>query len=217
MARIRTIKPEFWQDEDIASLPDKTQLLALGLLNHADDEGYFKAHEALIRAAVFPFSEDSLNIHGMLTELSNIGYLALFEGSDGKKYGLISNFSKHQKINRPSASKIKDLCTFTEDSVNPHGVLTAGKEQGTGNRERNKPPDKSDGYVFDGDTIRLTKPDYEKLSGQYPNLDIDDQLRQLDLELRGKKNWFVEMNSKLNYRNKTPAHHKRTAGEVSYL
>ena len=38
MARIRTIKPEFWRDEDLSGLPAETALLAIGLLNHADDE-----------------------------------------------------------------------------------------------------------------------------------------------------------------------------------
>lgn len=132
MARIRTIKPEFWTDEDLAEVSEPSLLLAIGLLNHADDEGYFRANPALVKAAIFPIREPSLSIHGMLTELSNAGYLRLFEGSDGKKYGLILNFTKHQKINRPSASKIKMLDIFTEDSVNTHGGLTPGKEQGTG-------------------------------------------------------------------------------------
>lgn len=132
MARIRTIKPEFWQDEDLAELDSDTRLLAIGLLNHADDEGYFKAHQALIRATVFPFSESSVNIHGMLKRLENIQYLTLFEGSDGKQYGVIRNFKKHQKVNRPSPSKIKGFHVITENSVNDHEQLSAGKEQGTG-------------------------------------------------------------------------------------
>jgi len=143
MARIRTIKPEFWQDEDLAFLNAETRLLAIGLLNHADDEGYFKAHKLLVRAAVFPFSEPSLNIQGMLTELSDIGYIELFEGTDGKPYGFVPNFLKHQKVNRATASKIKGLRPFTEDSVSTHGALTEdslpegkgreqGKEQGSG-------------------------------------------------------------------------------------
>lgn len=134
MARIRTVKPEFWQDEDLAALDPFTQLMAIGLLNHADDHGYFKAHKALVRAAIFPFSEASLNIHGMLTELSNIAYISLFEGSDGKPYGYINGFSKHQKVNRPTPSKIEPLRQFTESSVSPHGALTGG----TGNREQGK-------------------------------------------------------------------------------
>lgn len=134
MARIRTVKPEFWQDEELAALHPSTQLLAIGLLNHADDYGYFKAHQALVKAAVFPFNEGSLNIHGMLTELSNIAYIELFEGTDGKPYGIICGFSKHQKVNRRSPSKIEPLRQFTESSVSTHGALTGG----TGNREQGK-------------------------------------------------------------------------------
>ena len=126
MARIRTIKPEFWQDEDLALLDAEVRLLAIGLLNHADDEGYFKAHPALVKAVVFPFTEDSLNIHGMLKQLEKVGYLRLFEGSDGKKYGAGNGFVKHQNVNRPGASKIKEFEPITEHSVNDHGGLTGG-------------------------------------------------------------------------------------------
>lgn len=139
MARIRTIKPEFWQDEDLAEVSEPTLILAAGLLNHSDDEGYFRAHPGLIKAAVFPLREPSMNIHGMLTELSNVGYIRLFEGADGKQYGQIINFTKHQRINRPSESKIRELEKFTEHSVKHHGGLTPGKEQGTGKGSTSDP------------------------------------------------------------------------------
>lgn len=135
MARIRTIKPEFWKDEELSELPEITHLFAAALLNYADDEGYFNANPALIKAELFPLREPSRDIHGMLSELSDIGYLRLFRGAKNKVYGLVVNFAKHQKVNRPSPSKIKALIDFTDDSVIIHGSLTAGKEQGTGNRE----------------------------------------------------------------------------------
>lgn len=138
MARIRTIKPEFWLDEDLAEVSAEAVLLAIGLLNQADDEGYFKANPKLIQAAIFPLRELSQNIHGILNELSNIGYITLKTGSDGKEYGLVTNFSKHQKINRPSASKIKALMEFSEDSVSPHP--RKGKEQGKEQGERRISP-----------------------------------------------------------------------------
>jgi len=134
--RIRTVKPELWQDEDLAEVSEPTLILAIGLLNHADDEGYFRANPALIKAAIFPLREPSVSIHGMLTELSNIDYVRLFEGANGKQYGQICGFMRHQKINRPSPSKIKPLDDGTELSVNDHGELTHGREQGTGNREQ---------------------------------------------------------------------------------
>lgn len=132
MARIRTIKPEFWTDEDLAEISEPALLLAIGLLNHADDEGYFRANPALVKAAVFPIREPSVNVHGMFTELSNIGYISLFEGSDGKKYGLINGFTRHQRVSHPYESKIKNLA----HSRNVHGTFTEcsglNREQGTG-------------------------------------------------------------------------------------
>lgn len=57
--RIRTLKPEFWAHETLSRLPHFTRLMAIGLLNLADDEGYFYANPILIRAALFPFVDDS--------------------------------------------------------------------------------------------------------------------------------------------------------------
>lgn len=138
MARIRTIKPEFWKDEELSALPEITHMFAAALLNYADDEGYFNANPALIKAELFPLREPSRNIHGMLSELSNIGYIKLYAGPKGKTFGHVVNFEVHQKVNRPSASKIKGLIDFTESSLNPHEHLTAGKEQGTGKGREGK-------------------------------------------------------------------------------
>lgn len=141
--RIRTIKPEFWNNENLSACSMEAHFIAAALLNYADDEGYFNANPKLIKAAIFALREDSLNIHGVLTELSNIGYLQLYENPDGRIYGYINKFSEHQKINRPSSSKIKGLIDdsmiihggFTEYSVRPH---CRNREQGTGNREKKK-------------------------------------------------------------------------------
>ncbi len=116
-------------------------MLAAALLNHADDEGYFKANPKLVQAACCPLREDSVSPHGGLIQLEEIGFVTLHQGSDGKSYGHIVKFTKHQKINRPTPSKIKDLITLTEDSLNTHGGLTEGSppEQGTGNREQGVP------------------------------------------------------------------------------
>jgi hypothetical protein len=140
MARIRTIKEDFFQNEKMASCSAHAQLLAIGLLPQCDDEGYFEAHPKLIKARVFPFSDDSVNIHGLLTELSNIDYLQLIECS-GRTYGIIPGFLRHQKVNRPTPSKIKEVIIsqgkLNEDSVSNHGGLTLGKE-GKGKEEEGK-------------------------------------------------------------------------------
>lgn len=203
MPRIRTIKPEFWRNKSLAALPPFTRLVAIALLNMADDEGYFEADVALIRGDVFPFEEDCVSIHGALSELSRIGYVELRESSNKGQVGLILAFQKHQVINRPTPSKIRDF--FEEspvksnekrDSLNTHGVLTEGslleREQGigTGNREQgdsleplqaSKPYDPT--IVFDlvgknGGAWTPPKRLVEDFQRYYPNLDVGSQLRK---------------------------------------
>ncbi|CFQ87830.1 MULTISPECIES: DnaT-like ssDNA-binding domain-containing protein [Yersinia] len=132
MARIRTIKPEFWTDEDMAEVSEAACLLAIGLLNYADDEGYFNANPKLIKAAVFPIREPSRSIPVMLQELSKQGYLTLFSTSDSRHFGVISNFAKHQVVNKPRASKIKVLNLLPYDYGNDTGELPLGMDQGSG-------------------------------------------------------------------------------------
>jgi DNA replication protein DnaT len=96
--RIRTIKPEFTQDEELSSLPAECHLLASGLLCYADDDGYFNANPGLVKAAVFPVRETSMTIPDMLQELSRIEYAQFGTAPDGKRYGLVRNFTKHQVI-----------------------------------------------------------------------------------------------------------------------
>lgn len=129
MARIRTIKPEFWRDEALASVSPEACLLGLGLLNHCDDEGYFNANPKLVESDIFPLRELKSKTTVLLQELCKIGYLVVFQGSDGKTYGCIKNFHKHQVINKKTSSKIKHLCELPHDYGSDAVVLPMGKER----------------------------------------------------------------------------------------
>lgn len=146
MGRIRTIKPEFWLNEDLAKLPPDSRLFAIAILNYADDEGYFNANLALIRGELFPFDDDSTTIRRSIDDLSSIDYLRIRTAADGRSYGFVVNFLKHQKIDRPKPSKIKskyreisvidDASTIDRRLIDDASLLEGkGKEQGTGNRE----------------------------------------------------------------------------------
>jgi hypothetical protein len=143
MARIRTIKPEFWQNEDLASVSEHARLLAIALLNHADDKGCFLANPALVRAACFPFVEDSKNVLRSLQELSNIGYIEIRE-CQGKAIGMVVKFLDHQRIDKPQKSKLYEifeanygqicnsknvLGTFQESSKNIPRLERKGREE----------------------------------------------------------------------------------------
>ena len=121
--RIRTVKPTFWTNEKMSVLPDFTRLVALALLNYADDSGYFWANPKMIRGALFPFEEDSKRILGTLAQLSDEGYLRLGKTADGRDVGHIISFRKHQRIDKPTDSEIEQLASFEEASKNTQRVL----------------------------------------------------------------------------------------------
>lgn len=128
MARIRTIKPEFWRDESLALVSSEACLLAIGLLNHCDDEGYFNANPKLVESDIFPLRELIKKTTVLLQELCSIGYIEVFQGDDGKTYAHIKNFEKHQVINKKTPSKIKHLCNLQHNYHTTTEPLPTGKE-----------------------------------------------------------------------------------------
>jgi hypothetical protein len=133
--RIRTIKPEFWQHPVMSRLPYDTRILALGLLNLADDEGYFSADTDYIRGAVL-FREDSSNVRRMLDELSRSGWITLC-GTLERPIGRVVHFRKHQRVDRPQPSRLKQYA-LDESSTNDRRPLDDQSTQEQG-KESNTP------------------------------------------------------------------------------
>jgi hypothetical protein len=129
--RIRTVKPEFWVHPVMSRLAYDTRILALGLLNLADDEGYFDADPDYIRGAVL-FREDSSNVRRMLDELSRSEWIDLC-GSPDRPIGRVTNFRKHQRVDRPQPSRLKQYA-LVESSTNDRRALDdqSTQDQGTG-------------------------------------------------------------------------------------
>lgn len=153
MARIRTIKPEFWLNEDMATVSSDAALLAIGLLNYADDEGYFNANPMLIKAAIFPIRQTKDIAKILLPELIKIGYVVTFTDSYGRIYGEVTNFSSHQVINKPTKSKISCLELLQYDYCSgvvglPTGMERKGKE-GNGKDARVSLEDLSVDHIAD--------------------------------------------------------------------
>jgi hypothetical protein len=121
--RIRTVKPVFWANEKMSAMPDFTRLLALALLNYADDYGFFWANPLMIRGALFPFEEDSKKIRGSLPQLVAIGYIRIGKTPDGREAGEIINFLKHQRVDKPQDSEIQPLVSFEDHSPNIPGLF----------------------------------------------------------------------------------------------
>jgi hypothetical protein len=139
MARIRTVKPEFWKHPVMARLGDFVQLLALATISCADDEGYFRADHSIIRGEAFPFRENSGEIRDGLCKLSEVGWIELSQHPEQGLMARIVNWEKHQVISHPSKSKLKVYFTSRESPEGSDKPPEAFRpEQGAGSREKNK-------------------------------------------------------------------------------
>jgi len=115
MARIRTIKPEFWSSERLGAKlagPDGRQarLLFIALWNHAEDRtGVLRGNPAFLRGAVFPYDDDvtAADVERWLSLLEAGGFIVRYE-RDGRRYVWVRGFVEHQRIDRPSASTLPE-------------------------------------------------------------------------------------------------------------
>lgn len=122
MARIRTIKPDFFQSEDVAELGYRARLTWIGLWTHVDDEGRCKDSARLIKGQLWPLEDDvtAADVESDLKELEGNGQIIRYE-VDGDKFIQIRKWLKHQRISRPTPSRLPTPHgTLTEDSVSPH-------------------------------------------------------------------------------------------------
>jgi uncharacterized phage protein (TIGR02220 family) len=124
MARIRTIKPDFWTDEQLTECSMSARLLFIGMWNFADDNGNLNRSPKKIKMQVFP--ADLVDCEPLIQEL--IAHGRIIEYSVNEELFLhIKGFKKHQVINRPSASSIPEP-DFNEDSrKTPRGKGREGK------------------------------------------------------------------------------------------
>jgi hypothetical protein len=99
MARIRTIKPEFWCDEKLSPLSAIDRLTFLGLISMADDYGRVHDNVKIIDAFIFPNTDES--VRESLANLSRIIRIKRGKSSQGMPIIEIVNWDKHQKVDKP--------------------------------------------------------------------------------------------------------------------
>ena len=114
---------------------DATKLLAIGLLNLADDDGYFYADPKAVRNSIRQNDDDSRIATVSLRDLSEIGYISIRNHATHGPIGKIESFAAHQVINKPKPSKIKALYEYGIDTVLiPYEERLEGKGR-EGNKE----------------------------------------------------------------------------------
>jgi hypothetical protein len=99
MARIRTIKPEFWTDDAITECSTSARLLFIGMWNFSDDNGNIDRSAKQLKMKIFP--ADNIDAEPLLQELLAQNLVIEYQ-ANGCLFLHIRGFAKHQKVDKPS-------------------------------------------------------------------------------------------------------------------
>jgi len=209
MARIRTIKPQFFDDEKLSTITLHARYMYIGLWGQSDDYGVVKGNTRWLKTKIFPydpFSEDE--VAEWLGQLQALDLIRPFERNHEKFY-YMKNLLKHQVINRISEARNPEPPPeIIEDSLSAHRVLTddsvrekekekkkeeeeykekegdcKGKHKTTSSKPFNKGKSQKNHSITiplsDGTFFHVPKDFITKLQQKYPNRDIESELNQL--------------------------------------
>jgi len=139
MARIRTLKPDFWAHHKVAKLSRDARLLFVGLLSEADDEGRLVRSPKRLAGFLYPHDDgvEAPEVDGWLWELERCRLVQSYE-VEGVWFIHVPGFTKHQRVSHPSDSRLPPpppMESLPKDSGAVRETFVPEREQGTGNRE----------------------------------------------------------------------------------
>lgn len=101
MARIRSIKPEFWTSEQVVECSTTARLLFIGMWNFCDDQGVHPASLKTLKMEIFPGDDIATSdLDGFVRQLIKVGLLSQFR-AQGRDYWAVTGWH-HQKIEKPN-------------------------------------------------------------------------------------------------------------------
>jgi hypothetical protein len=191
MARIRTIKPEFFTSEDIVALSPFARLLYIALWCEADREGRMQWKPKTFKMRYLP--ADSVDVDELCAEIVRAGLVKLY--GDGLAY--IPKFSTHQHVNpreaastlpEPDASVTRGRRVGTREStVSDAQVGKEGKGRERKGKEGDNDASESDASnppvvlipLVDGSEHGVTPQEAQEWADAYPAVDVMQELREM--------------------------------------
>jgi hypothetical protein len=186
MARIRTIKPEFPQSESMGSVSREARLCFILLWTLADDVGRLRGNSRMLASLLYPYDADAGRlIDKWLTDLAGNGCITRYE-ADGNSYIQIKAWLDHQKIDKPSASRlpcppVEDSRTFAnvrDDSAAEGKGRDQGRDQGEDGDEPSPPPVISL-PLNDGTEYAVTQTQLDDWQTTYGAVNVLQELREM--------------------------------------
>jgi hypothetical protein len=106
MARNRTVKPAFFDDETLGGTAVASRLLFISCWLEADDEGLLRWTAPSLKAAAFKYDDfTTADVTGFMRQLTAASRVITYSVND-QQYGWIPTFVKHQPAGRPVRSQL---------------------------------------------------------------------------------------------------------------
>lgn len=206
MARIRSVHPGFFSDEDVVEVSFVARLALIGLGVEADDKGVFPWKPKTLKMRVFP--ADNVDMHGILAELDEADLVRSFE-VEGRRYGVIRNFRKHQRPKSPNDihplpddfRKYAGLSAATSEidadgagSFPQKGEIGFQMEDGGEDGEEKDPPNPPEGASVDEFWIRCPqKKNKDAVNRAWRALSPEERVEAFNA-VADWYNWFAKTN-----------------------
>lgn len=112
------MKPEFFDDPDIAELSLAARLFFVGLWTQADRAGRLVDDVRRLKARIFPY--DDLDVEALAVELHGKDMIRRYLDADGRGYIWIRSFEKHQRPHPKEPASV--IPEWTTHAVKRNGM-----------------------------------------------------------------------------------------------
>jgi hypothetical protein len=146
MARIRSLKPEFWADEELATMTSRdARMLYMGMWNFSDEHSRLRGDPRMIKGEIFPYDDDLTPdiIAKLIDELEAVGKVVRYRHRNAT-YLYLRNLSAHQHLDSakvpsrlPSPPDVPDESqNFPDESQPRRENKSLSRQQVAGSRQQ---------------------------------------------------------------------------------
>ncbi len=166
MARIRSLKPEFWSDVKMVRLSFAARLFYQGLWSFSMcDHGHLQDDVEQLKMNIFPC--DDVDPQALLDELMALGRVARLESPDGKTYLHVKKLADHSRVDSRWSSRCP-ACSAELQEARPNSSEPSGAPAGS--RKHPLEGKGREGKKTSSTAARsmAPDPDFEKFWAVYP-------------------------------------------------
>ena len=103
--RIRTLKPEWLENERLAGCSSDARVLSIGLILLADDHGNGRGSLGYLAGQIWQTDPDLARVSRASRELLAIGFVKFYRAND-QTFFSIPGWQRHQVVDRPSKPRV---------------------------------------------------------------------------------------------------------------